>query len=384
MVFLKYSVPEKFKDGSVLELLTPRAFLEGVKDTGFDDITEMEAACLMKVLAKPELDNSIILNEFVLIMENFGIPPITEEEEFENDYVPDSDAETPPTDREEFKEENKELSELNEKLKKFGESKKIKNPLIIKFSVLDEKGTKILKKLARFLLERYMHPREFFGPTIKKEEFGKKKSKVEIIKSQDFYLRLKLASIRKKLKQNDSLNLFLAIDGDKFPGYVHVKKMIKALEAIAEGEQEIMLKEQEEKEIKEREEIIKEIQDRKDKGLPELTIEEILAERKKKKQEEMNSKKKKEKELSEAAEGKKPPKGPPGSIEKIGGKSPKNKFASHLGPSMQLNTIEEDLQETQTSHYSYQINEGHGSEREGSKHQLSTSNHLRDSNNMVD
>jgi hypothetical protein len=38
------------------------------------------------VLAKPELDNAVILNEFVLIMENFGIPSVTEEEEFENDY----------------------------------------------------------------------------------------------------------------------------------------------------------------------------------------------------------------------------------------------------------------------------------------------------------
>jgi hypothetical protein len=121
-----------------------------------------------------------------------------------------------------------------------------------------------------------MHPREFFGPTIKKEVVGKKKNKVEIIKSHDFYLRLKLASIRKKLQQNDSLNLFLAIDGSKFPGLMQVKKMIKALEAIAEGEQEIMLKEQEEKEMKEREEIVKEIADRKEKGLPMLTVEELL------------------------------------------------------------------------------------------------------------
>jgi hypothetical protein len=201
-VFLKYSIPERFKDGSVLELLSPRAFLEGVRDSGFEDVTEMEAACLMKVLAKPELDNAVILNEFVLIMENFGIPSVTEDEEFENDYQPDSDTEAPasPTTSENKKIENKELSELNDKLKKFGETKRIKNPLVIKFDVLDEKATKILKKLARFLLERYMHPREFFGPTIKKEEIGKKKNKVEIIKSSDFYLRLKLASIRKKLK----------------------------------------------------------------------------------------------------------------------------------------------------------------------------------------
>ena len=59
-----------------------------------------------------------------------------------------------------------------------------------------------------------------------------------------------------------------------------MKKMIKALEAIAEGEQEIMLKEQEEKEQKERDEIIAEIKARKEKGLPELSIEEILAQRK--------------------------------------------------------------------------------------------------------
>ena len=343
----------------------------------------------MKVLAKPELENAVILNEFVLIMENFGIPPATEEEEFENDYEASDVEQTDtisPEDKESSKAPEENSSELDSKLKKFEEKKKsLKNPLQIKFDILDDKGTKILKKLARFLLERYMHPREFFGPTIKKEVLGSKKSKVEIIKSHDFYLRLKLASIRKKLKQNDSLNLFLAIDGEKFPGLVHVKKMIKALEAIAEGEQEIMLKEQEEKEQKERDEIIAEIQSRKEKGLPELSIEEILAQRKKEKLEELEKAKKKEKEISEAADSKKPPKGPPGAaIEKIGGKSPKNKFASHLGPNMQLNTIEEDLHETQTSHYSYQINEGHGSERDGSKHQLSTSNHLRDSNNQVE
>ena len=33
----------------------------------------------MKVLAKPELENSVILNEFVLIMENFGIPTLSDD-----------------------------------------------------------------------------------------------------------------------------------------------------------------------------------------------------------------------------------------------------------------------------------------------------------------
>jgi len=86
-------VPEQFKDGSVLELISPRGFLEGIRDVGFDDVTELEAACLMKVLAKPELDNQIILNEFVLIMENFGVPVVAEDEAYENDYQPDTDNE---------------------------------------------------------------------------------------------------------------------------------------------------------------------------------------------------------------------------------------------------------------------------------------------------
>ena len=94
---MKYAQPELFKDGSVLELMSPRGFLEGVKDIGFDDITEMEAACLMKVLAKPELDNSVILNEFVLIMENFGVPVVAEEEEYENDYIASDDDEKDDT-----------------------------------------------------------------------------------------------------------------------------------------------------------------------------------------------------------------------------------------------------------------------------------------------
>jgi hypothetical protein len=85
-----------------LELLSPIGFLEGVKEAAaIDDLTEMEAACLLRVLAKPELDNAIILNEFTMIMENFGVPDIyddeaaaqVEEEDDDDfdDYVRDED-----------------------------------------------------------------------------------------------------------------------------------------------------------------------------------------------------------------------------------------------------------------------------------------------------
>ena len=90
-IFTKYSTPEIFPDRTILELLSPAGFLEGMKETGIDELQEFEIVCLMRVLAKPELDNSIILNEFVMIMENFGVMD-TNEEDDNDDYIPDTDA----------------------------------------------------------------------------------------------------------------------------------------------------------------------------------------------------------------------------------------------------------------------------------------------------
>jgi hypothetical protein len=38
------------------------------------ELSELEVACLMRVLSKPELDHAILLNELILVLENFGIP----------------------------------------------------------------------------------------------------------------------------------------------------------------------------------------------------------------------------------------------------------------------------------------------------------------------
>jgi len=63
----------------------------------------------MRVLAKPELNNAIILNELVLIMENFGVIDNLDDEE-EEEYMPDeSDEETKhTTDNANTEEEKKE------------------------------------------------------------------------------------------------------------------------------------------------------------------------------------------------------------------------------------------------------------------------------------
>jgi hypothetical protein len=96
--------------------MTPRGFLAEVRELGFEDVSEMEAACLLKVLAKPELDGAVILNEFILIMENFGIPALTDEDEYKNDDIPDSDSESKKETKEEEKKKNLE-NEMDDKKK---------------------------------------------------------------------------------------------------------------------------------------------------------------------------------------------------------------------------------------------------------------------------
>lgn len=90
--FGKYSTSDILPESkTVLELVMPSQFLEAIKiELGIRNLSEIEAACLMRVLAKPELDNMIILNEFALIMENFGVPLIDGATlSDEEDYTPD-------------------------------------------------------------------------------------------------------------------------------------------------------------------------------------------------------------------------------------------------------------------------------------------------------
>ncbi len=70
--FASFIIKEEI-EGMDLELLSPIGFLEGIKELGVVDLEEVEVACLMRVLTKPNLENAILLKELVVIMENFGI-----------------------------------------------------------------------------------------------------------------------------------------------------------------------------------------------------------------------------------------------------------------------------------------------------------------------
>ena len=126
---------------------------------------------------------------------------------------------------------------------------------------------------------------------------------------------------------------FLAIDGKKYPGLVHVKKLIKTLEIIAEEEQTRIIAEQKELEAKKGAEEYKE-------GSPgKKELEDVL-------------KQDGTRKSASATLG--------GNLS-IGGEmsfpksAPKDsgKARAMLSPQMQLNTIEEDMHETQTSNVSY-------------------------------
>ena len=123
--------------------------------------------------------------------------------------------------------------------------------IILNFEDLEPKGHKILRKLARFLLERYMHPREFYGPAIYRQMIKTKVGKadshpVDILHSKDFYSRLKAAGLRKTVNQDENLNKFLRLDA-KFPHLMQMKRVVKALEEVAQIEQKKMQEEHQKK-----------------------------------------------------------------------------------------------------------------------------------------
>ena len=71
-VFQQHIFPAEI-DGDAYELLSAQGLIEGIIELGISDLEEIEEQCLLKVLSKPELDGHILMQEFLQIMENFGL-----------------------------------------------------------------------------------------------------------------------------------------------------------------------------------------------------------------------------------------------------------------------------------------------------------------------
>jgi hypothetical protein len=112
---------------------------------------------------------------------------------------------------------------------------------------IDEEGLRILQSIARHLLKEYQHPREFFGRMVKNNVEVKTKKrtyKVDLLQIKDFYLKIKIANIRKILTENESINRELCLDPVTRPKEFNMKTFVRALEDIAEIEQERLYEEE--------------------------------------------------------------------------------------------------------------------------------------------
>lgn len=56
-----------------LKILTLPNFIARVYQVGNQDLSQLQLACLMRVLGKPELEDGVRYNELELLLENFGV-----------------------------------------------------------------------------------------------------------------------------------------------------------------------------------------------------------------------------------------------------------------------------------------------------------------------
>ena len=180
--FKKHIVKET-EEGQEIELLSPMGFLEGVKALGISDLEEIDVACLMRILTKPDIENAILLQELIIIMENFGITEGAAETE-----------ETPTRSK----------------------SAKKKGDVAIDLQTMDEKSIKILAKLMLALMELNVSLHDFFDGVIfeqlvkaKAGKSGASARKVEIIDSKDFFEYLQARGVRKSAQPHPPLKKIL-------------------------------------------------------------------------------------------------------------------------------------------------------------------------------
>lgn len=209
---------------TVLELLSPLGFLEGIKELGLLDLEEIEVACLMRVLTKPNLDNAILVKELIIIMSNFGIP--------DDDHIEGQSSEG--ADNSIVKKEKSESKEGSSKKKQ----KKKKGGANFDMSLLDEKSIKILAKLLLALIDLNVSLYDFFDGAIYEQLVNTKtkQNKVEIIDSKDFFELLQARGIRKNKTEVESLKKFLSID-KTYPNLLMIKKLAKALDEMTKNEE---------------------------------------------------------------------------------------------------------------------------------------------------
>lgn len=60
-------------EGELIKVISPEMFLARIYQVELTDLSQLQVACLMKVLGKPELNDAVRYDELELLMENFGV-----------------------------------------------------------------------------------------------------------------------------------------------------------------------------------------------------------------------------------------------------------------------------------------------------------------------
>ena len=60
----------EYDENTKLPVISPEIFIEGLKALEVENISELELACLMQVLVKPQLNNGILIEELESIIKN--------------------------------------------------------------------------------------------------------------------------------------------------------------------------------------------------------------------------------------------------------------------------------------------------------------------------
>eukprot|EP00347_Sterkiella_histriomuscorum_P007882 403347201 len=237
--FKNYIIKEEFDEGQFIELLSPVGFLEGIKELGITDFEEIQVACLMRVLTKPELENAIMVKELIVIMENFGIqddeeangdPSKPELQEEQSISKADEQSQSSPD-----KSKSDVTPNTNSQTKK---KKKKKGEAAMDLTQLDAKSIKILAKIILALMELNISLYDFFDGAIY-EQLVKTKTKqnmVELISSKDFFRILEQRGVRKRQIQHENLQKFLSLDPN-YPQLLMLKKIAKSLDEMAKNEE---------------------------------------------------------------------------------------------------------------------------------------------------
>ena len=77
---------EQFEGEQGVLVIPAGDFLEALRAIlGGDGLSDLEIACLMRVLSKPEIDHCIVVSELQLVLENFGILPSSNVSQDPND-----------------------------------------------------------------------------------------------------------------------------------------------------------------------------------------------------------------------------------------------------------------------------------------------------------